>query len=299
MRIGASDVFGGEDGRDAAFMLEEARHLERLGFTSLWLSEHFASFADLRSSYPYGPRSPRATVRRGMYDQLVALAAIATATSRLRLGTHISILPLRHPLAVAREVATLDHISGGRFDYGVGLGWAREEYEAMGVDWSTRGARIDEHLEALRACWTEEESAFHGRFVDFAGVYAYPKPVQKPHPPLLISGNSEASIRRIVAHGDGWLGYGLDLPDIEDFVTHLDAAMKAAGRGRDELTLRMGRPMRHESPRGWAEDAAYIRGCAELGIDEVICSIRFPTAGLLDSLSAYAAAVGVGAATAA
>ncbi|MFF5992814.1 LLM class F420-dependent oxidoreductase [Prauserella flavalba] len=179
------------------------RALEDRGFDSLFVTEHSHIPASRESPYPGGGELPRIYYRT--LDPFVALAGAATVTTNLLLGTGVALLPQRDVLHTANEVASLDLLSGGRFVFGVGVGWNREEMRNHGTDPRTRGRLMDEQLQALKALWTRERAEFHGEFVDFDPVYAWPKPVQRPHPPIYIGGESPAALARLVAYGDGWL----------------------------------------------------------------------------------------------
>ncbi|MEV4054194.1 LLM class F420-dependent oxidoreductase [Amycolatopsis sp. NPDC049688] len=177
--------------------------LEERGFDSLWLAEHSHIPASRETPYPGGGELPRVYYRT--LDPFVALAAAATATSELLLGTGIALLMQRDLIHTAKEVASLDLISDGRALFGVGVGWNREEMRNHGTDPKTRGALMDEQLAALKEIWTSEQAEFHGAHVDFDPIFSWPKPVQQPHVPIYIGGESEAALNRLVKYGDGWL----------------------------------------------------------------------------------------------
>jgi probable F420-dependent oxidoreductase len=178
------------------------RALEERGFESLFVAEHSHIPVSRRTPYPGGGDLPRMYYRA--YDPFVALAAIASVTDRLILGTGVTLLIQRDVIHTANEVATLDRVSGGRVVFGVGVGWNREERENHGTDPRTRGALVDEQLAALRAIWTQDEAEFHGEFIDFDPIYAWPKPIQKPHPPIFLGGGPSAA-ERAIKHGIGWI----------------------------------------------------------------------------------------------
>ncbi|NUS43942.1 MAG: LLM class F420-dependent oxidoreductase [Mycobacteriaceae bacterium] len=179
--------------------------LEERGFESLFLAEHSHIPARRASAYPGGGDLPRVYYRT--LDPFVALAAAAAVTERLVLGTGVTLLIQRDLIHTAKEVAALDLISRGRAVFGAGVGWNREEMADHGTDPRTRGALLDEQLEALIAIWTEDLAEYHGRFVEFDPMYAWPKPVQRPHPPIFIGGG-EAAAKRAVRHGVGWIPNG-------------------------------------------------------------------------------------------
>jgi probable F420-dependent oxidoreductase len=190
-------------------MADVAVRAESLGFESVWVAEHLVFPAEIRSRYPYAKEGvPPINPATPLLDPLLVLMQVAARTQRIRLGTNVYILPLRHPIAVARMVGTLDVLSGGRVSFGVGLGWLEEEFAAVGIDFASRAGRGREAIRALRALWTEDVPAFSGKYVAFEPVRFEPKPVQRPHPPILVGGESEAALRRAAALGDGWYGVG-------------------------------------------------------------------------------------------
>lgn len=202
--------------------------LEERGFDSLWLAEHSHIPVSRESPYPGGGDLPRVYYRT--LDPFVALSAAAVATSELLLGTGIALLPQRDLIHTAKEVASLDLISDGRMQFGVGIGWNREEMRNHGTDPKTRGALIDEQLAALKEIWTKDEAEFHGKHVDFDPIFAWPKPVHKPHPPIYIGGESEAALNRLARYGDGWL--------LRDFTRYEEAQRVRrwlADQGREDV----------------------------------------------------------------
>ncbi|MFK0294048.1 LLM class F420-dependent oxidoreductase [Streptomyces sp. NPDC090442] len=176
--------------------------LEERGLDSLFIAEHTHIPVDRRTPYPGGGELPEIYYRT--LDPFVALAAVAAVTERLLLGTGIALVVQRDPITTAKEVASLDLVSGGRAIFGVGIGWNREEMANHGTDPRTRGHLVDERLQAVRELWTQEKAEFHGEFVDFAPVYSWPKPVQRPHPPIYVGGG-EGAFPRVAALGDAWL----------------------------------------------------------------------------------------------
>ena len=179
------------------------RALEERGFDSLFIAEHSHIPVSRESPWPEGGELPRRYYRT--LDPFVALTAVAAVTTRLVLGTGIALLPQRDVIHTAKQVASLDLVSDGRFAFGVGVGWNREEMRNHGTDPTTRGALIDEQLAALKQIWTSEQAEYHGEHVDFDPIYLWPKPVQQPHPPIYLGGESAAALRRLAAYGDAWL----------------------------------------------------------------------------------------------
>ena len=173
----------------------------------------------------------------------MGLAAAATATERLKVGTGVCLVIERDPIVTAKEVATLDHVSGGRFLFGVGAGWNREEMLDHGTDPKTRWGVMRERIEAMKAIWTQEEAEYHGRYVDFDPIWSWPKPVQKPHPPVLVGGVGDKVLDRVVAYGDEWIPNRVKDPDeLGVRIAELQRRAEAAGRDRIPVTVFGARP---------------------------------------------------------
>jgi probable F420-dependent oxidoreductase len=191
-----------------------AQTAEDLGFDSVWVSDHLVIPVHVASAYPYSPDSRfRLGPAAPYFEPLTVLTFLAGCTRRVRLGTHVLILPYRHPIITAKVVATLDVISGGRVDLGVGVGWMEEEFVALGHDYfARRGAVTDEQIQILKVLWTEETPDHAGEFYRFPALGAHPHPVQQPHPPIWVGGHSRAAIRRAARLGDGWLPIGARPP---------------------------------------------------------------------------------------
>lgn len=220
MKFGIATFITDQGIRPAAL----GRALEERPFDSLFIAEHTHIPAERRSPYPGGGELPEIYYRT--LDPFVALTAAAAVTERLLVGTGIALVPQRDPIVTAKEVASLDLVSDGRFVFGVGVGWNREEMENHGTDPSTRGRLVNERLRAMRELWTKEQAEFHGEFVDFDPVYAWPKPVQRPHPPIYVGGG-ESAFPRIAELGDAWLANSLPPDTIGPMIERL---RKTAGR---------------------------------------------------------------------
>lgn len=199
MKFGIS-TFVDDDSIDPVSL---ARAIEERGFASLIVAEHSHIPASRESPYPNGGELP--PWYYNTLDPFVTLAAAAAVTSTIELFTGIALLIQRDPIHTAKEAASIDLISGGRFIFGVGAGWNLEEMRDHGTDPKTRGARLDESIEAITALWTTEPAEYHGKFVNFDASYCRPKPVRKPHPPIYVGGNSDATVKRVLRHRAGWI----------------------------------------------------------------------------------------------
>ena len=254
------------------------RALEERGFSSLFIAEHSHIPVLRESPYPGGGELPRKYYRT--LDPFVALTAAAVVTSRLVLGTGIALLPQRDVIHTAKQVASLDVVSDGRAAFGVGVGWNREEVRNHGTDPATRGALMDEQLAALIQIWTTEQAEYHGEHVDFDPIHLWPKPVQQPHPPIYVGGESPAALRRLASCGDGWLPRGRTPPSE---ITRVREWL--AGRGRDDVRFTV---------FGADTDDRGLDGFAEAGVEEITLSLdtlpEGDTLRSLDTLAAVAAA---------
>jgi probable F420-dependent oxidoreductase len=209
---------------------------EERGFESLFLAEHTHIPVSRETPYPGGTELPREYSHT--LDPFVGLAAAAAVTERLKLGTGVCLVIERDPIVTAKEVATLDHVSGGRFLFGVGAGWNKEEMRDHGTDPRTRWTVMRERVEAMKAIWTQDEAEYHGRFVDFDPIWSWPKPVQKPHPPVLVGGVGDKVLDRVVAYGDEWIPNRVKSPEeLGVRIAELQRRAEAAGRGRIPVTV--------------------------------------------------------------
>lgn len=294
MKLGISELFPGAGPRDGRWSMDAAQLIEEIGYNSVWLPEHVVFFPSYRSQYPYESGGAQEVHRMlGVHDPLVLASAIAAATTTLRIGTYVFVVPQRNPIVTARQVASVDQLSGGRFEFGVGVGWSEEEYTALDVPFERRGERMNEYLAAIRELWAEEElTSFSGEFVEFEPLYCFPKPAQ-PRLPIIVGGNSRATLERIVKYGDGWAGYSRSHEDIEVFIEKLSAAMEAAGRDMSELSLKVGRRSKGTTEKDWEDDRAYIEGAFRLGIDEVVVSPRIGDDDYEKKMRRYAEIVGL------
>lgn len=261
MRFGIS-TFVNDDAIDT---LSLARAIEERDFASLVIAEHTHIPASRESPYPQGGELPSIYYRT--LDPFVTLAAAAAVTSKIQLFTGIALLVERDPIITAKEAASIDLISGGRFVFGVGAGWNIEELRNHGTDPKTRGALLDERIEAVRALWTTEPAEYHGKYVNFDASYSRPKPVQKPHPPIFIGGNSDATIKRVIRHEAGWISNPLPLEQLTQRTNQL-----RDGAGHDVPLAMFGAP----------KDLDYWRAAEDLGFDQL--ALLLPTKPLDESL---------------
>ncbi len=292
MDISIAGMFGNSPKRDLGFVRAFAQAAEDLGFRALFAPEHVVFFAAYESKYPYtedgsanwGPET-------GLYDPLFVCQAAAEVTNTLKFCTGVLILPQRPALLTAKEVLTLDHFSGGRFELGVGSGWSWEEYAALGVPFERRGKRLDEYIEAIRVAWTENRASYHGEFVDFDNAVLNPKPLSPGGPPIIIGGDSKAAMRRAAKMGDGWYGWWAQ-DDIEAHLDQLHAIMGEHDRSvtDDDFSFKLGVPLGAESPDEVAAKAEQARA---LGVEELVLAPPVGTSNYEASMSAYAQACGL------
>jgi len=218
-----------------------ARSAEAAGFDSLWTVEHILYPEGYESVYPYAPDGKMpGSGNNPIPDPLVWLGYAAAVTSSIGLATGISLLPERHPLTFAKEVATLDVLSGGRVTLGVGIGWLREEFDALGVPWERRGPRTEEYMEVMRRVWASDDVTFDGEFVSFRRASSNPKP-KAGRVPIHIGGHSEAALKRAAERGQGWYGWMQDPEQTADYVRRLHELSEQVGRpeamGELEITI--------------------------------------------------------------
>jgi probable F420-dependent oxidoreductase len=243
MRIGVSlPTVGPDPGPEPLLAVAEAA--EQLGFDSVWVTDHAVMSYARESEYPYGRSGTEVAMTPGVQwlEPLSALAFVAARTKRVRLGTSVLVLPYRNPVLVAAQAATVHLLSGDRLILGVGAGWMREEFEALGLDASERGARLDEYIEVLRVLWRDDPASFHGRFVDFDEV-VLAVPPRDAVPPVWVGGNTRPALRRAVRLGDGWHGFEVYAEEMPAIRTTLDELGDELGRDPAELELSVARGM--------------------------------------------------------
>ena len=254
MQIGIS-TFVNDDTIDTVSL---ARAIEERGFDSLAIAEHTHIPASRESAYPMGGELPSIYYRT--LDPFVTLAAAAAVTSKIELVTGIALLIQRDPIVTAKEAASIDLISGGRFVFGVGAGWNIEELRHHGTDPKTRGALLDERIEAIKELWTTEPAEYHGTYVDFDSSFLRPKPVRKPHPPIFIGGDSNATVKRVIRHDAGWIANPLP---VERLSRRIDEMRD--GAGHDVPLAQFGTPV----------DRDYWAAAEELGFGQI--ALLLPT----------------------
>ncbi len=248
---------------------ELARELEARGFESLWLPEHTHIPVSRRSPWPGGSELPQHYWHT--YDPFVALMAAGAATTTLKLATGICLMIERDPITTAKEIATLDCLSGGRFIFGVGGGWNEEEMADHGTVFKTRWRRLREQVLAMKAIWTQDESEFHGQFVNFDRMRAYPKPLQRPHPPIIMGGDGPTTFQRVIEYADGWMpiwGRSAPGPSLFDKIGMLRSQAAAAGRDVAALSISV-----FQAPA----DPEVLKRLADAGVDRAI--LNLPSAG--------------------
>jgi len=258
------------------YIVGAAQRVEAAGFAAVWVPEHVLFFPDYASSYPYSDDGKVPGNPDGVLDPFTVLTFIAAHTERLRLGTGICLVPQRQPVYTGKMVADLDYLSGGRVDFGVGIGWLEEEFDALGLDFSARAARCNEYIAAMKALWGSDPVSFSGETVSFANAQFNPKPVQTPHPPIFVGGESKPALRRVATFADGWYGYGLAPEDVAGHLARMDEHLDAAGRSRDEIKIYVS-PNRH--PVTPETTSAY----AEAGVEQLIIGLFARSLDELDS----------------
>ena len=212
------------------YFAEAAVEGDKLGYESVWIPEHLVFPVDLAGSPYPGAEHPPVPPTTPVFDAYVYLAFLAGKTSRIRLGTNVYLLGLRHPFAAARAIQTLDLVSQGRAEAGIGAGWLRSEWTAAGLDPATRGRRLDEALDVCKRLWTEEVIEHHGEFFDFEPVMFEPKPLQKPYPPILVGGESDAALHRAARAGNGWFGLDHTFESAAEMIAKLRKLLAEHGR---------------------------------------------------------------------
>lgn len=235
---------------------------EDSGFESIWTGEHVVLVDPQKAPSPVPPHT-------NFVDTIASLAFAAAKTERLKIGSGIILLAQRDPIVLAKELAGIDILSKGRLLFGVGVGYVEGEFEALGIPYAERGARVSEHIDVIRELWTSDSPSFSGRFSSFSGIQSRPQPAQTPSPPILIGGTSPPALRRAVSQGDGWFGFFLDPDAAAKSLRSLEEASEQIGRpaslGRLEITVTPPGPV----------DADMVRHYEDLGVDRLVLTSSF------------------------
>jgi probable F420-dependent oxidoreductase len=258
MRVGAF-YFPADYGINIA---ELAKALEDRGFDSLFVPEHTHIPAGRKSPFPGGGELPKRYSHT--HDPFVALSFAAAATKKLKLGTGILLVPQHEPIVTAKAIASLDQLSGGRFIFGIGGGWNVEEMENHGATYKTRFAQMREHVLAMKELWTKDEASYNGEFVKFDRVWSWPKPAQKPHPPIVLGGETDHTLRRVIEYCDGWFPRPRGGFDVVKGVAHLRQMAEKAGRDPSTITTIV---------FGAANDAKALESYDKAGIQSALLAI--------------------------
>lgn len=261
MRLGLH-ALGIGAGSDRAVIDAVAARADDCSFATLWAGEHVVMVDRPASRYPYSDEGVIAVPAEADWlDPMIALSFAAAASSRIGIATGVLLLPEHHPVVVAKQAASLDRLSGGRLTLGVGIGWSRDEFDALGVPFAGRAARTAEYVDAMRTLWRDDVASFTGETVRFNSIRVNPKPVRS-RVPVVVGGNSDAALRRVAAWGDGWYGFNIDgVAAVRDRITTLDRLCAEAGRDRGRLRLSVALL----DPR--PDDLGAL---AELGVDELV-----------------------------
>jgi probable F420-dependent oxidoreductase len=262
MRLGLH-ALGIGTGAKRAVIDAVAAAAERAGFATLWAGEHVVMVDESASRYPYsGDGRIAVPAEADWLDPMIGLSFAAAVTSTIRIATGVLLLPEHNPVLVAKQAATLDTLSGGRLTLGIGIGWSREEFDALGVPFERRAARTREYVEAMRTVWREDVASFDGEFVHFDAVRVNPKPLRERRVPVVLGGNSDAALRRVALWGDGW--YGFNVEGVDEVVERVNVVRGLCREhGRDPAELRLAVALRELRPRDMTRLAAS-------GVDELV-----------------------------
>jgi probable F420-dependent oxidoreductase len=256
--VGTPKMAGG------ALLRTVATNAERLGVATLWVPEHVVLLDKYASKYPYSQDGALpAPTNAPIFDPFISLTAMAAVTSKIRLATGICLVPEHNPLVLAKVVATLDFLSGGRALLGVGIGWLEEEFQAIGIPWEKRAQRTRECIEAMRKLWGEEPCSYSGEFVSFEGVRSNPKPISGPKLPVWFGGESGPALRRVAEYGNGWCGFNLTPDEATAKIKRIEELLKASGRKRSDVELAV-------SPYTKPSTVDDLKRYRDAGVDEVV-----------------------------
>jgi probable F420-dependent oxidoreductase len=268
-----------------AFFVEVTREADGLGYESIWLPEHLIFTSRMTRSPHPGETHPPVPPETPIFDAFAYLAYLAGITEHVRLGTHVYNLGLRSPFVAARAVQTLDIVSGGRVEFGIGASWLEEEWVVAELDFATRGRRVDEALEVCKALWTESDVSHHGEFFNFDGAVFEPKCVQRPHPPVLVGGESGAALRRAARAGDGWIGMAHDFESGAAQIARLRTMLEEQGRDPGAFQYCLGGPV---------ESTDDVARWEEIGVTRLIISPWRRSKEAIDGLRRFADEIGTG-----
>ncbi len=264
MKFSIETLFGGPNASQPEYVVAAGKAIEERGFSHLWAAEHVVNFQHYDSPYPYSDDGvPPFQPETGIIEPFTALAFLAAHTRTIKLGTGITILPQRNPVYVAKQAADVDVLSGGRMVLGIGTGWSAEEFAALGVPFARRGARTRDYLHVIRSLWCDEVSSYQGEFYTLPECVQGPKPVQKPHPPIFIGGESNPALRRVAEFGQGWMGFRLTPQTIGERLARLEPMLAEYGRTMADIELAV-------APYDSACDLDVVKQFADLGVQQII-----------------------------
>jgi probable F420-dependent oxidoreductase len=261
------------------FLTAYAETAEDAGFDRIWIGEHVVVFDEYESKYPYSDDGKLALGgESGMLELFTTLTYLAATTSTIRVGSAVCLLPQRNPVYTAKEAATVDWLSKGRLDLGLGIGWTWEEFGAVAASFPRRGARMRDYVDVLRACWRDDPSTFHGEFYDLEPCRVFPKPVQDGGPPVYFGGESDAALRRVAQMGDGWHGFNHTPETTKASLARLEPMLADAGRSLADIDITVASYLQPVTP-------ADLPGYADAGAQElVLTGFAFDTDGARETL---------------
>ena len=248
------------------YIAAAAAMVEKLGYDSFWVPEHVLFFPEYESKYPYSEGGRIQGDPRSLLDPLTALTYVAANTSKIRLGTGICLVPQRNPVYTAKQVADLDYLSGGRVDFGIGIGWLKEEFNALGVPWTDRAGRTEECIGVMKTLWCDELSSYQGKYFSFEAAYQNPKPVQRPHPPLIFGGESRAALKRVATLGQGWFTFNVTPESLALGIDILRPMLEERGRAISDISISVSPDRKHINHES-------LKRFEELGAEQIILPI--------------------------
>jgi probable F420-dependent oxidoreductase len=248
------------------FLIAYAEAAEQSGFASIWLGEHVVFLDDYASSYPYSADGRLGLPSDvGLLELFGTLTYLAAVTDRIRLGTAVCLVPQRNPVYTAKSVATADWLSGGRVDFGVGIGWLREEFEVLDEPFERRASRTRDYLAVMRTCWADEVSSYQGEHYTMPPCRMYPKPVQQPNPPIYFGGETDPALRRVATLGNGWIGFNHPPDSAGASIERLERFLVEAGRSRSDVDVTVGTYLQPVQP-------SHLPAYRDAGVDQLVLS---------------------------